>query len=225
MNRLGLDSSEVVEVIDRLEKLPCVTNIKIMSHLARADDLQNPNHSEQQFELFYAMLDKYQYEGSISASAGIVHYQQRANEWIRPGIMIYGISPTNESIDHLGFQPAMTLETILIAKHLRNPGDCIGYGGTYEVTEPTYIGVVAIGYGDGYPRGVPAGTPMYINGRRVPIVGRVSMDMVTVDLGLDSIDKVGDKVEVFGKNIRVEELSAHYGISWEYPTKLTQRVK
>lgn len=139
--------------------------------------------------------------------------------------MVYGISPNEDSLEPLGIKPVLNLETILIAKNFRKKGDYIGYGGTYQVPEDTYIGVVAIGYGDGYPREAPLGTPMYINSRNVSIVGRVSMDMVTVDLGPNSTDHVGDRVVIFGKELPVEVVAKAIGvINWELTTTLTARV-
>lgn len=118
----------------------------------------------------------------------------------------------------------MTLTSSLIAIK-QHKGEPVGYGGIWVSDKDTKIGVVAIGYGDGYPRDIPTGTPVYLNGRRVPIVGRVSMDMLTVDLGAEAQDKVGDEVILWGKELPIEEIADISGvISYELITKLTPRV-
>lgn len=119
----------------------------------------------------------------------------------------------------------MTLKSILIAvrDHLR--GEPVGYGGTWVSQRNTHLGVVAIGYGDGYPRSAPTGTPIWLNGREVPIVGRISMDMISVDLGPDCSDKVEDEVVLWGQELPVERIAIHTGVSvYELVTQLTQRV-
>ena len=119
----------------------------------------------------------------------------------------------------------ITLTTDLIAVHDIKKGETTGYGGIWSASEDTRLGVVAVGYGDGYPRMAPEGTPVLINGRIVPIVGRVSMDMLTVDLGVDCQDKVGDKVIMWGAGLPAELVAEHIGtIAYELVTKLTQRV-
>ena len=138
---------------------------------------------------------------------------------------MYGISPNNTAGKEYGLTPVMNLTSSLIAVREHKKGEPVGYGGVWTSEKDTKIGVVAIGYGDGYPRDVPQGTPVYLNGRRVPIVGKVSMDMLTVDLGADSQDKVGDEVILWGKELPIEEIAAITGIiSYELITKLTPRV-
>ena len=119
----------------------------------------------------------------------------------------------------------MTLKTSLIAVRKHKAGEPVGYGGTWVSEKDTYLGVIAIGYGDGYPRSAPSGTPIWINGRKVPIVGRVSMDMISVDLGSELIDRVGDEAILWGDVLPVEEIAKYSGISaYELITKLTSRV-
>ena len=138
---------------------------------------------------------------------------------------MYGISPTDSVGANFGLIPVMNLTSSLIAVRYHKKGEPVGYGGIWTSPKDTKIGVVAIGYGDGYPRDVPEGTPVYLNGRIVPIVGRVSMDMLTVDLGTNSQDKVGDEVILWGKELPIETVAKFTGIlSYELITKLTPRV-
>lgn len=138
---------------------------------------------------------------------------------------MYGISPTDTVGAEFGLTPVMNLTSSLLAVREHKKGEPVGYGGIWTSPKDTKIGVVAIGYGDGYPRDVPEGTPVYLNGRIVPIVGRVSMDMLTVDLGPDSQDKVGDEVILWGKELPIETVAKYSGIlSYELITKLTPRV-
>jgi alanine racemase len=119
----------------------------------------------------------------------------------------------------------MTLTSHLIAVRDLKAGESVGYGGNWTSDRDTKMGVIAIGYGDGYPRTAPNGTPVFINGRKVPIAGRVSMDMLTVDLGPDATDQVGDEATLWGKALPSEEVASHIGtIAYELVTKLTSRV-
>ena len=145
---------------------------------------------------------------------------------VRPGIILYGVSPLAEPYaDHYGLQPVMTLKSSLIAVREHKAGEPVGYNGTWVSQRDTRLGVVAIGYGDGYPRSAPSGTPVLVNGREVPIVGRVSMDMISVDLGPEAKDKVGDEVVLWSAELPVEKIAKYTGISaYELITKLTPRV-
>lgn len=225
MHRLGVHPEQVDEFYQRLKKCPLVENISFVSHFSRADEL-NCGYTEKQISTFEQATQAYpEHARSISASSGILYWKQAHYEWVRPGIIIHGISPHYEPITHLGFQPVMTLSSSLIAVRTHKAGEPVGYGGTWVSPKDTKLGVIAMGYGDGYPRNAPEGTPVLINGRKVPIVGRVSMDMLTVDLGADSQDKVGDETIFWGKDLLIEEIAEHIGvISYELITKLTPRV-
>lgn len=226
MNRLGFDQAEVEDVKARLSKIDCVKEIHMMTHLSRAENSREDSFTQGQLSKF-AQVDKTQSSNSsVCASSGILFYPEDTYDWVRPGIIMYGISPNYDSIESQGFKPVMTLETMLISVHKRVPGDTIGYGNNYTVEKDTYVGVVAMGYGDGYPRDIVPGTPVLINGRRVPIIGKVSMDMLTVDLGPEKIDKVGDQVIMFGKGLPVEEISKYNNIiTYELTTRITERVE
>ena len=225
MHRLGVHPEQVDEFYQRLKKCPLVESISFVSHFSRADEL-DCGYTEKQIATFEQATQSYpEHARSISASSGILYWKQAHYEWVRPGIIIHGISPHYEPITHLGFQPVMTLSSSLIAVRTHKAGEPVGYGGTWVSPKDTKLGVIAMGYGDGYPRNAPEGTPVLINGRKVPIVGRVSMDMLTVDLGADSQDKVGDEAIFWGKDLLIEEIAEHIGvISYELITKLTPRV-
>lgn len=225
MHRLGVHPEQVDEFYQRLKKCPLVESISFVSHFSRADEL-NCGYTEKQIATFEQATQSYpEHARSISASSGILYWKQAHYEWVRPGIIMHGISPHYEPIIHLGFQPVMTLSSSLIAVRTHKAGEPVGYGGTWVSSQDTKLGVIAMGYGDGYPRNAPEGTPVLINGRKVPIVGRVSMDMLTVDLGADSQDKVGDEAIFWGKDLLIEEIAEHIGvISYELITKLTPRV-
>lgn len=140
---------------------------------------------------------------------------------------MYGVSPFDDkTAQDLGYQPVMTLKSHLIAVREVKKGESVGYGGMWTSKRDTKVGVIAVGYGDGYPRSAPNGTPVWVNGRKVPIAGRVSMDMLTVDLGPDATDKVSDEAILWGKELPVEEVAGHIGtIAYELVTKLTPRVE
>ncbi|RIY33746.1 hypothetical protein CKF54_02395 [Psittacicella hinzii] len=147
-----------------------------------------------------------------------------AQVWQSSGVQLYGLQTNSFYINNL--ITVMNLETLVVQIHYRKAGDKIGYGSIYTVPEDTYIGVVAIGYGDGYPRNAPYGTPVWLNGREVPIVGRVSMDMLTVDLGPNLCDKVGDKVVLWGDKLNLDTIASKVGIKdFELTSYLTERVK
>lgn len=225
MHRLGVHPEQVDMFYERLKNCPLVESISFVSHFSRADE-PDCGYTEKQIAVFEQATAKYpNHNRSISASSGILYWQQAHYEWVRPGIIMHGISPHYMPITDLGFEPVMTLSSSLIAVREHKAGEPVGYGGAWISPKDTKLGVVAMGYGDGYPRNAPEGTPVLVNGRIVPIVGRVSMDMLTVDLGADSQDKVGDEVIFWGKDLLIEEVAKHIGvISYELITKLTPRV-
>ncbi len=224
MHRLGVSLEQVDEFYTALKGCKSVDkDIGFVSHFSRADEVQ-VNYSQIQLERFLKAV-KGRGERSIAASGGILFWPNSHLEWIRPGIIMYGISPNNDTTCRQDLTPVMTLISSLIAIRDLPKGEPVGYGGAWVSEKATKIGIVAIGYGDGYPRDMPQGTPVFINGRRVPVVGRVSMDMLAVDLGVDSQDSVGDEVELWGKHLPIEEIAEKSGfLSYELMTKLTPRV-
>jgi len=147
-------------------------------------------------------------------------------DWVRPGVMLYGSSPLlHVSAKDLGLRPVMTLGTQLIAVTQRRPGDPVGYGAAWKCPEAMPVGIAAIGYGDGYPRHAPSGTPVLVNGRRAALAGRVSMDMIGIDLRGHPEARVGDPVTLWGEGLPVDEVAAAAGtISYELFCGVTSRV-
>ena len=163
---------------------------------------------------------------SLANSAAIIAFPDAHYDWVRPGIMLYGISPlADTTASELDLQPVMTLKSRLIAVNHLLQGDPVGYGATWQCPEDMPVGVVGFGYGDGYPRHVPSGTPVLVNGQRVPIVGRVSMDLITVDLRTLPAAQVGDEVILWGEGLPIEEIAAAAEtIAYELVCRLTSRV-
>ncbi|GAD90897.1 MULTISPECIES: alanine racemase [Vibrio] len=226
MHRLGVRPEQYDEYIQRLHNCKNVAHpLRYISHFGCADEPDNPITS-QQIELFEATTSQCEGERSIAASAGILSRSDSHFEWVRPGIIMYGVSPFDDNdAQQMGYRPVMTLSSHLIAVNELKAGESVGYGANWVSERDTKIGVIAVGYGDGYPRTAPNGTPVWINGRKVPISGRVSMDMLTVDLGPDAKDEVGDLAVLWGESLPVEEVARYVGtISYELVTKLTSRV-
>ncbi|EOE0524603.1 alanine racemase [Providencia stuartii] len=226
MHRLGVLPQDAEAFYQRLQACKNVKHpINIISHFCQADEPELPTTANQ-IHCFKQFVANKAGEKSIAASAGILLWPDAHYDWVRPGIIMYGASPQEgTSAEHFGLQSVMTLKSTLIAVREHAAGQCVGYGATWCSQRDTRLGVVAIGYGDGYPRSAPSGTPVLVNGRKVPIVGRVSMDMITVDLGPNANDKVGDVVILWGKSLPVEEIAAQTGIiNYELLTKLTSRV-
>ena len=226
MHRLGVHPDEATTFFARLAQCKNVVQpFNLMTHFSCADELENPATHEQ-IELFKRLAQGMGGECALSNSAGVLAWKEAHADWVRPGIILYGVSPMDEPYaSHFDLLPAMALKSSLIAVREHKAGEPVGYGGTWVSEHDTRLGVVAIGYGDGYPRSAPSGTPMWVNGREVCIVGRVSMDMISVDLGPNSSDKVGDEVLLWGADLPVEKIAAYTGISaYELITKLTSRV-
>lgn len=210
MNRLGFKAQELNLVYQRLSRCSIIKQpINLMTHLANADDKQD-DFTIRQIALFNETLSVLASVGerSIANSAGIIGWQQALTDWVRPGIMLYGISPfPGSNGEQLGLKPVMGLHSRLIAVKPILKGDKVGYGGTWICEKNTLLGVVAIGYGDGFPRYARVGTPVLVNGQRVPLIGRVSMDMITVDLQSQPNARTGDPVCLWGNGLAVEEIA------------------
>ncbi len=226
MHRLGFPPAQVASVRERLLALGAHIHLRgFMTHFANADD-RNDSTTLRQLERFVMATASYGGERSIANSAGLLGWPQSHADWVRPGIMLYGASPfLGRTGEQEGLRPVMTLHSELIAVNSFNKGDAVGYGGTWRCPEPMKVGVVAIGYGDGYPRHAPAGTPVLVNGQRVALIGRVSMDMITVDLRTQSEARVGDPVVLWGEGLPVEEITESAGtISYDLLCRITRRV-
>lgn len=228
MHRLGFDIDDVANIIQRLEK--CNTILKpyrLMTHLANADDKQD-DKTVKQIDTFYQSIETLSAnEKSIANSAGILGWPQSHSSWNRPGIMLYGVSPFIDSTASIhNLKPVMTLSSKLISiKHVKK-GEAIGYGGTYICEKDMRIGIVAIGYGDGYPRHAITGTPVLVNGKRCSLLGRVSMDMICVDLNEQPQAKINDAVILWGEGLPVEEIAeCSKTIGYELLCGVTNRVE
>lgn len=216
MHRLGLPIEQARTLFERLSQHP---NIKptpwLVTHMACADEPGNA-HTEQQFAQFAKYTAGLQAPRSVGNSASILAWAQSHVNWVRPGIMLYGSTPfahANPRRD--GLEPVMTLSAPLVSVHTIPKGESIGYGASWVCPEDTRTGVVACGYADGYPRHAPTGTPVWINGKETRLLGRVSMDMLVIDLTAIEA-RVGDQVELWGKHICVDRVAQAAGtISYE----------
>lgn len=227
MHRLGIRPEEADAFYQRLSECRNVCQpVNIISHFARADELES-EATASQMAVFNRFSAQKPGQRSIAASNGILFWPASHLEWVRPGIILYGISPLEHKPwgEALGFQPVMTLRSSLIAVRGHKQGEPVGYGGTWHAERDTCLGVIAMGYGDGYPRCAPSGTPVLVNGREVPIVGRVSMDMICIDLGPGAQDKPGDSVVMWGEGLPVERIAEITNVSaYELVTRLTSRA-
>jgi alanine racemase len=225
MHRLGLADEEFVRARMRLARMPQVRQpVPVMTHLANADATDDPA-TEMQLRSFGRMAGKGG-EFSIANSAGLLAWDAARSAWVRPGILLYGVSPfPGRTGSEEGLRPVMTLQSRLIAIKRLKTGDAVGYGGDFVCRRPTRMGIAAIGYGDGYPRRAATGTPVLVRGRRVPLIGRVSMDMISVDLTDCPAAEVGDTVTLWGQGLPVEEIALHADtIPYVLLCNVTQRV-
>ena len=225
MHRLGFPPERVPEVVQQLRRSPSVVNVRLMSHFARADIASDPD-TKSQNDSFLALTRNFGLEASLANSAGILAWPQSHLDWVRPGIMLYGVSPlAQQDAVQLDLKPVMTLQTSLIAIHARRKGEPIGYGGDWRCPQDMPIGVAAIGYGDGYPRHAAPGTPVLVNGSRVSLVSRVSMDMITLDLRSQPQANLGDPVVLWGQGLPVEVVAKSAGtIAYELLCHVTERI-
>ncbi len=226
MHRLGFQPDDLLEAWVGLQQLPAIASVEgVMTHLSSADD-RNDSKTEAQLALFLPLAKEIGCATCIPNSAGILGWPESHSDWIRPGIMLYGASPfINGRAEQEGLRPVMTMESRLIAVSHYPEGAPIGYGGSYRCPEAMSVGVVAVGYGDGYPRHAPSGTPVLLNAKRVPLVGRVSMDMITVDLRSQPHAAVGDTVVLWGRGLPAEEVAEHVGtIAYALFCGVTNRV-
>lgn len=225
MRRLGLEAEQVLEAQDRLSTLSAVAELGMMTHFACADSADHPLTDVQATEFGMATLGA---KGPTSAcnSAALLTGCYRRDTVVRPGIMLYGASPLlGRTADGLKLAPVMTLRSRVLAVKEVPAGHSVGYGATWTAPEDTRIGVVAVGYGDGYPRHAPSGTPVRIGACDVHTLGRVSMDSLTVDLRLAAHVHVGDEVVLWGRGLPVDQVATAAGtIGYELLTGVSSRV-
>jgi alanine racemase len=232
MHRLGVHPDDAADSIERLRE--CSETIGLMTHFASADDKNNPM-TLQQIERFLSLTEGFDGHVSIANSAAVLgwgdplehldSFVQQGRLWIRPGLSIYGISPfPGKTGPEIGLQPAMQFEARLMSVKPIRAGSRVGYGGTWEAQADTVLGIIAVGYGDGYSRYIPSGAPVLVNDRRVQVAGRISMDLAAVDLGPDTRDEVGDPVVLWGDALPVEEIADCAGtIPYQLVTGVTHR--
>ena len=196
MNRLGFTPAAYRSAYARLDALPQVDEISLMTHFSDADGARGVAHQLAVFEATTADLPG---ERTVSNSAAILRHGLK-NDWVRAGILSYGSAPDfpEHDIQHWDLQPTMSLRSRLIATQQLQPGDTVGYGSSWTATQPTRIGIVACGYADGYPRHAGTGTPVLVDGLRTTTVGRVSMDMLAVDLSALPQAGTGSEVTLWG---------------------------
>ncbi len=225
MNRLGFPCDQISEVYQTLCQSPIFKINGFLTHFAKADEHLSPE-TALQTERFFKAVSELPGEKSLANSAAILGTPASHADWVRPGILLYGVSPFSDRTGkEINLKPVMTLQSEIIAIQNLKAGEAVGYGGTYLCRKDTRIGVVAAGYGDGYPRVMPSGTPVLVNGQTVPLVGRVSMDMLTVDLSSQPETKIGDLVQLWGPDLPVEQIAAAVGtIGYELLTGLSKRV-
>lgn len=213
MHRAGLGPEQVREAHKRLLASGKVREVVLMSHLARADE-PDAAFTLEQVRAFDASTEGLAGSRSLCNSAGILGWTMAHRDWARPGILLYGADPMPAADNDL--QPVMTLRSKVFAVRWLAAGEVLGYGGSFVAEEPTRVGLVAIGYADGYPRAAPTGTPVAVDGQLSRLIGRVSMDMLTVDLTHVPGADVGSSVELWGRQVSVNEVARRAGtISYE----------
>lgn len=231
MHRLGWHPQEVARVYRELEACPNVGAITLMSHYANSGDSEHPL-TQQQNDLFSAVCAETAVTESLSIanSAALLSsskdFSTLDGHWVRTGLTLYGVAPrTPDRNITIPLRPVMRLVAPVIALREISAGETVGYGSRWQAKRKSLIATVAIGYADGYPRHCPDGTPVYLNGVEVPLVGTVSMDMITIDVtDLDAV-QVGDEVELWGPNLPVDRIAEAAGtISYELLCRVSSRV-
>lgn len=223
MNRLGFALQDVESVLAAAKNNPGIRDMTLMTHFATADEALG---IDWQWQRFMHAVEKAGLPISTANSAALLRYPETLGDWARPGIMLYGSSPfLDVTAQALGLQPAMTLQSAIIAVQTVQPGEGAGYGLNFMAGEATKIGIVACGYADGYPRHAPTGTPVLVNGRKTRTLGRVSMDMLAVDLINLPEAGIGSPVVLWGEGLPVDEVARAVGtISYELLCALAPRV-
>jgi alanine racemase len=227
MNRLGFKGAAFERALSALSGLARVQSpVNFFTHLASAD-LPELGTTSEQLRLFAQATGSLHGERSIANSAGMLGFPDSQADWVRPGLVLYGVSPFGGSIGaDYGLKPAMTLNSHVIALKDLEPGERVGYGGDWVALRPTRLAVAAVGYGDGYPRALASGSPVLVNGERAPLAGRVSMDMIGIDVtNLATAPKLGDPVVLWGEGLPVEEIAVWSDtIPYELLCGISQRV-
>lgn len=227
MNRLGLRPEQYLMGIKKLQENSYANNVTLMTHFACADDSRQKESVLAQINCFKTITQQHNYPISLANSAAIIRYPETHGDWVRPGILLYGASPfTDQTAEDLKLQSVMTLSSKVIAIHDLRAGDRVGYGGFFHASRPMRIGIVACGYADGYPRHAPTGTPVLVNNQPSRLLGRVSMDMLTVDLTHIPNAGINSSVILWGSGVSVDEIANRSNtISYELLSALAPRVE
>ncbi len=225
MHRLGFDAEGFAKAVERLQQLDYISEVIAMTHFACADELEC-NYTQTQMANFHAACDRFGLQHCMANSAATLHWPETHGDWVRPGIMLYGASPLDLQTENAArLKPVMTLSSEIIAVRELPVGEPIGYGCRFTTEQPTRVGVVAMGYADGYPRHAIDGTPVAVNGKMTRVIGKVSMDMMTVDLTDQPDAKIGDPVELWGAQVDINQVAACADtISYTLFTGITTRV-
>ncbi len=227
MNRLGFMPAVCHDIYQRLRAIPSVRNISFITHFANAENSSNANLPlSEQLRRFQAATQGLPGDRCLSNSAADLMHPECAADWVRPGVMLYGGTPADTTAEAFGLQPVMTLSSEIIGVQHIAAGDAVGYGSSFVASGPMTIGVVACGYADGYPRHAPSGTPVIVDGVKTKIAGRVSMDMITVDLTPVANAGVGSQVVLWGRGLPVDEVANAAGtVGYELMCAIAPRVR
>lgn len=232
MHRLGFAPEQVRQAHARLSAARGVAGeIVLMSHFASSDEFEgtspNSRQTREQLQVFADATSSLPGPRSLANSAAVLGWPGSHGDWIRPGGALYGMSVvTGKTGADFGLQPAMTFSTRLLAVNRVRKGERVGYSATWETPEDMHLGVAAVGYGDGYPRLAPAGTPVLVNGMPTQVVGRVSMDLMTIDLRGQPQARAGDPVVLWGGGLPIEAVAEAAGtIAYQLTCSITRRVR
>ena len=223
MNRLGLPPEHYRVAAERLQAWGGLGQLTLMTHFATADE---PAGIAWQMARFDAAATGIDAPRSLANSAALVRHAGARTDWVRPGIMLYGVAPSVETAPgDLDLRPAMTLSSRIISVQQLASGECLGYGGAFVADQPTRVGVVACGYGDGYPRHAGTGTPVLVDGVRTRTLGRLSMDSLYVDITALPQAGVGTPVTLWGEGLPAQEVASSAGtIAYQLLCGITRRV-
>jgi alanine racemase len=225
MNRLGFRPEEFPEALRRLQACSATHSLRLMTHLAAGEE-RDGAATVSQIQTFQSLTASLPFERSIANSAGIIGRADAHLEWVRPGLMLYGMSPLGErSSAELGLRPAMTLSAPVIAIRTVRKGESVGYGGLWKAERDSRIAIVAIGYGDGYPRTMRNGAPVLVQDREATIAGRVSMDMIAIDVTHLPNVTIGSEVILWGADLPAERVATFADtLAYELVCRVNERV-
>ena len=225
MNRLGVPGRKLAKICASLQALESIKAVRVLSHLANAD-IPDDRYTDRQLENFEFACLSLQCEKSLANSAGIIRRKDAHKDWVRPGLMLYGVSPfVDKGLGDVDLRPVMQLKARLISVKFVDRNQPIGYGGLYRTRRRLRIGIAGLGYGDGYPWNIDTRACILIHGKRAPVTGRISMDMIAADVTDHDAVEVGDEVTLWGDGLPVEEVAGWaQTIPYELLSKVTPRI-